>query len=143
MPRRARLPSWRSRRASCLLWQTRAVLPHAKEGQITLLTEPTSFLPPMADPGSFTSCQGGPDYPPDGAERLAGPRLQAQTVLPHAGRGGLGEPVADRAGLPRQQCPSPPSLTSSRTPTEGWSRPQQAQHQRLALLLDPALQWVT
>ena len=51
--RRASLPSWRSRRASCLLWLAQAVLPHAKEGQITLLTEPTSFLPPCGLPRQF------------------------------------------------------------------------------------------
>ena len=28
---------------------------------------------------------GGPVYPPDGADRHQGPRLQAQTVLPHVG----------------------------------------------------------
>ena len=67
-----------------------AVLPQcSRRGQITLLTEPTSFLPPVADPGSFTSCQGGPDYPPDGADELPASLWLAQAVLPHAKEGQL------------------------------------------------------
>ena len=88
-----------SNEISASLWLAQAVLPHAKEGQLTLLTEPYDNL----TPGS-----------------------KAFTVLPHVG----GEDWANHKAvelLPRVACPSPPSLTSSRTPTEGRLLPQQVQ----------------
>ena len=76
---------------SASLWLAQAVLPHAKEGQLTLLTEPND----NQTPGS-----------------------KAFTVLPHVGGEDWANHKAVEL-LPRVACPSPPSLPSSRTPAEG------------------------
>ena len=56
---------------------------------------------------------GGPAYPPDGADRQQFPRIpQARTVLPHVGGPAYPPDGADRLQVPTD--PGPDSLTSCR-----------------------------
>ena len=61
-----------------------------REDQLILLAESNDLKDPrFPSLNSFTSCQGGPAYPPDGADELPASLWLAQAVLPHAKEGQL------------------------------------------------------